>query len=109
MIRSQLLLSATLAVLLVASGCVHRDAGSQIVIFVAREAEGCAIRVNDRQVSSDELSAALRAWPNRRAILRYDADAPYRCIGGAIFLLQREHYRVVADPPFPTSAETRGD
>jgi hypothetical protein len=108
-IRSQLLLSATLAVLLVPSACAHRDAGSPITIAVARGDEGCTIRVNDRQVSSDELSVALRAWPNRRAILQYQMDTPYRCIGGAIFLLQRERYRVVGDPPFSPSAETKGD
>lgn len=70
----------------------------------------CSLRVNEVDVSHGALDLnslrAMRANHGGRAILDTNPETPYRCIGAAVFDLQRAGFRTVAitvnGVPLPT-------
>jgi hypothetical protein len=63
----------------------------------------CTIELNGLPIASDSLRDAITKLKGRRrgVIVRYRLNAPYRCIGGAIFNIQRAKVRrITLDPPF---------
>jgi hypothetical protein len=90
------------------NGCATR--ASPLLVDVARAGEGCAIEVAGRRFGYGEsdfeqMRTLVSSWPNRRAILNMVSDAPYRCVGGVIYTLQRARFERIdleADGrPFP--------
>ncbi|WP_242008204.1 biopolymer transporter ExbD [Sphingomonas ginsenosidivorax] len=78
-------------------------------VMVRGPASSCSIEVDGRKVTTDELLAIARpeAKSGRRAHLDTDmGQTPYRCIGRAIYTLQRAGFTKVAfiSKP-PTSSE----
>ena len=60
----------------------------------ARQGDECLIVVDQQQFLTERLESAallehLRSLGGRSILLRYETDTPYRCIGSAIFMLQR--------------------
>jgi hypothetical protein len=78
------------------------------VVAVRGPATACTIEVAGRRVTLDELLAIARRQPKPKRHARIVSDmgpAPYRCIGGAIYTLQRAGFENVAfdagQPPRP--------
>lgn len=70
--------------------CVQpRQSSPVLVVSVMRGGDGCHVTVEGESVTSERLLDIGRSSPQRRAIVIYDKDTPYKCIGGAIFTLQR--------------------
>ena len=62
----------------------------------------CETRVDGRVVTSEELLVLARGWEGTALIVGDGFDTPYRCVGGAIFALQRAGVQgigFVAEPP----------
>jgi hypothetical protein len=57
----------------------------------------CRFEHGGRPVSSDELETLARSWATRprRATLMIVGDAPYRCIGFAVYTLQRTGFEKI--------------
>lgn len=73
--------------------CVSRP---PLLVDVSRDGEeGCIVRVDQRQLGSEELLEYARTRRGGKAIVRADQDSPWRCIGGAIFTLQRSGLRIL--------------
>jgi len=74
-------------------------------VMVRGPASSCSIEVDGHKVTTDELFAIARpeAKSGRRAHLDTDmGQAPYRCIGGVIYTLQRAGFKnvgFIAEPP----------
>ena len=71
-----------------------------------RQGDECLIVVDQQQFLTERFESAallehLRSLGGRSILLRYESDTPYRCVGSAIFMLQRadETFRV---PQMPT-------
>jgi hypothetical protein len=62
----------------------------------ARMGDTCVVSLSGRTFSvgqQDDLDRYLATLGGRRILLVYDQTTPYRCIGGAIFILQRSGVR----------------
>jgi hypothetical protein len=74
------------------AGCSTHAAVAPFNVVVRGPASSCSIEVNGHKVTADELLAIARpeATSGRRARIDTDmSETPYRCVGGAIFTLQR--------------------
>ena len=74
------------------AACVQlREREPPLVVNVKRDGDGCRVTVEGERVTSDRLLEIGRGAARRRAIIVYakDDDTPYKCIGGAIYTLQR--------------------
>ena len=69
-----------------------------------REGGSCDPWVNGRAVNPEELLQIARGWRGR-AILVAKANAPYRCIGGALYSLQRGGIQGIGFSPEPPAPE----
>jgi hypothetical protein len=56
---------------------------------VQRDGDECGIIVDGKQVTSDGLLQLVGAGKHRRGIIVSRRDVTYKCIGGAIYMLQR--------------------
>lgn len=74
---------------LLASCVATRTLGPPLVVSVKREGDGCQVSVQGERVTSDRLLEIGRAAAKRPGIVVYAKDAPYKCVGGAVFTLQR--------------------
>jgi hypothetical protein len=84
---------------LVASGCVSDP---PVILHFAGPPHGCAVALDGRPVAESELLAAARAWRGRSVYLQPRLGTPYKCIGAAIFTIQRAGVKRVtftAPPP----------
>jgi hypothetical protein len=73
------------------------------VVPYARDG-ACRYEAKGRSMSLDELVAAARAWRGRAVRCGGGLEAPYKCLGGAIFALQRAgvgRIGFVSEPPGP--------
>jgi biopolymer transport protein ExbD len=64
----------------------------------------CRYEADGRTLTLDSLLRAGRRWSGRSISVRADGNAPYRCIGAAIFALQRAgaaRVGFIAEPPPP--------
>ncbi|WP_106639865.1 hypothetical protein [Allosphingosinicella vermicomposti] len=88
---NRLLLATTLAGSAALLGsCVRTaPAGVPLVVSAKRDGEGCLIIIEGERASSERLLEIGRATNKTRAIVIYFKDTPYKCLGGAIFTLQR--------------------
>ncbi len=88
---TKLLLGAVLiGAAVLAASCIHRSPGEPpLVVNVRRDGQGCRVSVEGDQVPSERLLEIARTSGKRRGIVVFEKDTPYRCIGGAIFTLQR--------------------
>lgn len=90
-------LGSLIAIVALAAGC-SRTAGDPPFTATVSGTEGaCSVKVEGRQVTSDQLLEIARreAARKRRAQLLGDAEVPYRCIGGAIYTLQLAGFSAV--------------
>jgi hypothetical protein len=60
-----------------------------LVVNVQGEGTGCYVGVNGAKVTSERLVQIARAERNRRAIVVFAKDAPYKCVGSAVVVLQQ--------------------
>ena len=88
-----------------AIGCAAPATVAPFNIVVRGSATSCSIEVDGRKVTMDELLeiAQPEAKSGRRAHIDSDmAQTPYRCLGGAIYTLQRAGFKdvgFIAEPP----------
>ncbi len=63
----------------------------------------CVTEAGGRRIATAELPALARNWRGREAMMVFDVNTPYRCVGGVIYELQRAGVRIgfVAEPPPP--------
>ena len=62
----------------------------------------CRFHADGQSMTLDELIVAADAWRRRGVHLDATVDTPYKCIGGAIFALQRAGVKRIdwaAEPP----------
>ena len=76
------------AALLASCASLRRDE-PLLVVTAQRDGDGCLILVDGERVTSDLLLEVAGKAKKRRAIVLYDKNTPYKCIGGSIFTLQR--------------------
>lgn len=79
-------------------------AGLSAPLIVAVDGPPCSIELNGAPIVSEALPGAISKLKGRRrgVIVRYRPNAPYRCIGGVMFNIQRAGVRrITLDPPFP--------
>ena len=88
-----------------ALGCAAPATVQPFNVVVRGPAMSCTIEVEGRRVTADELFAIAEpeAKSGRRVHIDLDmAQAPYRCLGGTIYTLQRAGFKdvgFVAEPP----------
>jgi len=73
-------------------------------LIVAVDGPPCTIELNGAPIASEALPSAISNMKGRRrgVIVQYRPNAPYRCMGGVIFNIQRARVkRITFDPPFP--------
>ena len=90
----------TPALLLLLTGCAGPDAATggmaasteqadTLSITAANDGDGCLLMVGGRRLTSEQFTEIARTWPNRRVSLNIAPQTQYRCVGGALFTLQR--------------------
>ena len=77
----------------------------EIIVTTERHGDECLVTVGGQQFLTEKLESAalvahLRSLKDRSFLLRFNADAPYRCVGSAVFTLQRADVRFRA-PQIP--------
>jgi len=74
-----------------AAGCATPPAAPPPIQVVALPAgDGCRFQVEGRTYPGlESLTAAAPRWRGRRAVVSGGTDIPYKCVGGALFALQR--------------------
>jgi hypothetical protein len=80
------------------NGCSNASDSAPLEVVVRGPASACTIEIGGRKLTPDELLAIGRAQAKsgRQAHIVSDmANTPYRCIGGAIFTLQRAGFKDV--------------
>lgn len=104
-------LAALAAVCATLAGCTHKPEAPPIELTVAGDERGCRFEAEGRLVAAGSsagaqamLTEAARRWRGRSVtILRGMADAPYKCFGMAVYVLQREGVEVrigfISEPP----------
>lgn len=79
---------------LLCAGCAVTPEASTIPMTTGGQGQACLVTLSGHEFVTERSDNALliarlkRLRPNT-VILRYSLDAPYRCIGSAIVLLQR--------------------
>jgi hypothetical protein len=53
----------------------------------------CTAEIEGRRIAMRDLPAFARRWRGREAHVDGDVDTPYRCIGSAIYALQRAGFQ----------------
>ena len=72
------------------AACIHlREPELPIVVSVKRDGEGCRFTVEGQRATIDRLLLIGRGATKRRAIIVHDKDTPFKCIGWAVYTLQR--------------------
>ncbi len=74
---------------LVAACLQKRQSSPALVVSAKGNGDGCRVTVDGERVTSERLLEIGRSSARRRAIVIYDKDTSYRCVGGAVFTLQR--------------------
>lgn len=79
------------AVAAILASCTNaRSFEAPLVLSVQGKPEGCRVIYERREVTGEELLAIARGYAGaKRGVVIYNVDTPYRCIGGAIYTLQR--------------------
>ena len=66
--------------------------------------QSCIVEVEGRRFGTDnELLSFARSWPNRRALVTFVGEVPYRCIGSTIFILQGVGFQKIDASELPTT------
>jgi hypothetical protein len=78
-----------------AAACAHRPSLPPLELTVSGVDAGCRFESEGRVVAEGPLAeaglaAAARALRGRRVTVRGDGNAPFKCIGLAVYVLQRE-------------------
>ena len=88
-----------------AISCTAPATNAPFDVIIRGPATSCSIEVEGREVTPGELFeiAETAAQSRRRAHIDADMEqTPYRCLGGAIYTLQRAGFKdvgFVAEPP----------
>ncbi len=102
---SSAILRAAIGLAAISAVCAHANGEPAFRVIVQGSTEVCTVTIEGRTIGLDDLPAIARreARPGRRAHIKADvADAPYRCLGGAIYILQMAGFKDVgfdAEPP----------
>jgi hypothetical protein len=70
------------------AGTQHVGHPQVLLVKVQQVGEGCHITLNGVHVTDDVLLQTARRERVRPAIITYGKDAPYRCVGAVIIILQ---------------------
>lgn len=97
-----------LTLLFLCVGCVGAPNAKkpEIIMTTIRHGNECLVTVGEQQFLTERLESAalaahLHSLKGRNVLLRFDDDTPYRCIGSAVFALQRADVRIRA-PQIPS-------
>jgi hypothetical protein len=74
---------------LLATSARSRPYEQALVVSVSRDSDSCRVIVSGERVTSDRLVEIGRSARKRRAIVIYDKETPFKCVGDAISTLQR--------------------
>ena len=77
-----------LVVMPAAASCASQSA-PPLILHVVHEAEACRMEFEGRPVTEDELFIAARSWRGRTVRVVGDGHTPYKCLGGAVYAVQR--------------------
>lgn len=95
--RSIMLKLAAGLLLALVAGCAQT---SPLVVRVTGNDASCTFTVNGEVFSEEDFTEArlqrLREAHHSRLLLDSGAETPYRCLGGAIFNLQRAGFNLVS-------------
>lgn len=87
------------------AGCAHsRDPAPLKVRVSGHDGDACTIEVNGRKISSEEFMVFARQGRRDHATAHVEMEGqqvPYRCIGGAISILQAVGFDKVSFVPEP--------
>jgi hypothetical protein len=86
--KQHLLLGSAIATILIASKAESQANDVPLVANVQRDGDGCRITVDGKQLTSDALLQLVGAGKYHRGIIVSRRDATYKCIGGAVYMLQ---------------------
>ncbi len=90
----------TAAAALLLSSCAHTRPPETLLIGVREAAGACTFEVEGRTLDLERLRAVLRSATVRRARIEPTTlDATYRCIAGAVYELQLQHFHDVSVAP----------
>jgi hypothetical protein len=89
--------------LLLAGGCA--ESSPPLHVMPRFESGECRYEAGARTLSLDELAVEARAWRGRAVRFDGGAETPYKCLGGAIFFLQRAGVRRIGFISEPPAAE----
>lgn len=89
----------------VPSAVVYAAARPRASVVVGWSANTCAVTWNGAPIENGDLQRRAQALRRpRKVTLTILADAPYRCIGSAIYQLQRARAKMTVVPPWPSKA-----
>lgn len=78
------------------ASCMHVPGESSLLVAtVKRDGDRCRVSVEGEQLTSGQLESMARGAKKRRAIVIYDTDTPYKCVGATVYSLQRGGVAVV--------------
>jgi len=75
--------------LLFATSVGSRSYKPPLVVSVSLDGAACRVVVSGERVTSERLNELGRPASKRRAIVIYDKETPFKCVGSAIYALQR--------------------
>lgn len=73
-----------------------------LVVKIQQVNDACYVTLDGLNVTFDALKERAKRERHRPAVIVYDKDAPYKCIGAAIITLQEAGVmRIDVKPPLP--------
>jgi hypothetical protein len=90
------------------AGCARGTPAPRVGLHVTGIEGGCRFEAEGRVLATGSLSAAemmlaeaTRRWRGRPVMLLAGTEAPYKCVGLAVYILQRAgaHVGFIAEPP----------
>jgi hypothetical protein len=73
-----------------------------IVVQVSGRADSCAVEAEGRKFTIEELMKIAPSWKGRLVRVAPIGDAPFKCVGSAVFILQRAGFSDVGFPADPS-------
>jgi len=75
--------------------CTPQPKGEPLVVETAASSNDCEVSVNHQQVTSRRLLQIASSGAYTRGIVRIQRDAPYKCVGAAIVILQEAGFTTI--------------
>jgi hypothetical protein len=82
-------LGSVIATMLIVSRAESQANDVPFVANVQRDGDGCRFTVDGKQATSGDLLQLVAAGKYHRGIIVSRGNVTYKCIGGAVYILQR--------------------